>query len=71
MTFLVFAWGVSEACMAASVDYRGIYVTRFFLGLFEAGYVSTTLYSANADEIDVYHYSLSSLLSGIDDPSSL
>jgi hypothetical protein len=49
MTFLVFAWGVSEACMAASKDYRGIYVTRFFLGLFEAGYVSTTLYSANAD----------------------
>jgi hypothetical protein len=53
MTFLVFAWGVSEACMAASKDHRGIYVTRyvpsfpylselllidrFFLGLFEAG----------------------------------
>jgi len=29
MTFLVFAWGVSEACMAASKDHRGIYVTRY------------------------------------------
>jgi len=37
MTFLVFAWGCSAACMAAAKDYQGIYVTRFFLGLFEAG----------------------------------
>jgi MFS family permease len=37
MTFLVFAWGCSAACMAAASNYQGIYVTRFFLGLFEAG----------------------------------
>lgn len=37
MTFLVFAWGCSAACMAAATNYQGIYVTRFLLGLFEAG----------------------------------
>ena len=37
MTFLVFAWGISATCMAAATNYQGIYVTRFFLGLFEAG----------------------------------
>jgi hypothetical protein len=37
MTFLVFAWGCSAATMAAAKDHHGIYVTRFFLGLFEAG----------------------------------
>lgn len=37
MTFLVAAWGASAAAMAASKDYHGIYVTRFLLGLFEAG----------------------------------
>lgn len=37
MTVFVFCWGVSAACMAASTNFRHIYVTRFFLGLFEAG----------------------------------
>lgn len=37
MTFLVFAWGLSAACMAAATNYHGIYTTRFLLGLFEAG----------------------------------
>jgi hypothetical protein len=40
--------------MAASKDYRGIYVTRFFLGLFEAGYVSTTLNGGNADVLQMF-----------------
>lgn len=37
MTVFVFCWGVAAACMAASTNFRHIYVTRFFLGLFEAG----------------------------------
>lgn len=37
MTIFVFCWGASEACMAASTNYKHVYVTRFFLGLFEAG----------------------------------
>ena len=37
MTIFVFCWGAFEACMAASTDYKGVYVTRFGLGLFEAG----------------------------------
>jgi len=37
MTIFVFCWGASEACMAAATNYQGVYVTRFLLGLFEAG----------------------------------
>jgi MFS family permease len=37
MTIFVLCWGLSEACMAAVTDYRGLYATRFLLGLFEAG----------------------------------
>ena len=37
MTVLVLLWGTSAALMAVSVNFQVLYVTRFFLGLFEAG----------------------------------
>jgi len=33
----VLLWGATLACMAAAHDFRGLIVTRFFLGAFEAG----------------------------------
>ena len=36
MPVLVFGWGLAQTCMAASSNYAGLLVTRFFLGLFEA-----------------------------------
>ncbi len=36
MSALVFGWGLSQTCMAASKNYAGLLATRFFLGLFEA-----------------------------------
>ncbi|WOO81558.1 putative transporter [Vanrija pseudolonga] len=37
LTFLCFAWGASQACMAAAHNFGGLVATRFLLGLFEAG----------------------------------
>lgn len=37
MASLVLGWGIAQTCMAACTSYRGLLVTRFFLGLFEAG----------------------------------
>ncbi|KAH8652080.1 MFS transporter [Xylariales sp. PMI_506] len=37
MPILVLGWGVAQASMAACHDYKGLLVTRFFLGLFEGG----------------------------------
>lgn len=34
---LVLGWGVSQASMAACNSFTGLMITRFFLGLFEAG----------------------------------
>jgi MFS family permease len=34
---LVLGWGIAQASMAACNSYAGLMVTRFFLGLFEAG----------------------------------
>jgi sugar phosphate permease len=34
---LVLGWGISQASMAACNNYAGLMITRFFLGLFEAG----------------------------------
>jgi sugar phosphate permease len=34
---LVLGWGISQASMAACNSYTGLMITRFFLGLFEAG----------------------------------
>jgi MFS family permease len=34
---LVLGWGISQASMAACHNYTGLMITRFFLGLFEAG----------------------------------
>lgn len=36
MTFMVFAWGTAQACMAASTNFHALIATRFLLGLFEA-----------------------------------
>ncbi|KAJ9089857.1 hypothetical protein DSO57_1008815 [Entomophthora muscae] len=36
--FIIVACGISTLCMAAVTNYAGIMATRFFLGLFEAGY---------------------------------
>jgi len=36
MPVLVFGWGAAQTCMAASSNYTGLLITRFFLGLFEA-----------------------------------
>ncbi|KAL2075213.1 hypothetical protein VTL71DRAFT_155 [Oculimacula yallundae] len=36
MSVLVFGWGTAQTCMAASHNYTGLLVARFFLGLFEA-----------------------------------
>lgn len=44
MTIFVFCWGVAAACMAASTNFRHIYVTRFFL-------VSLTGDSASAPQL--------------------
>jgi len=37
MPSLVLGWGIAQAAMAACHSYSGLLVTRFFLGLFEAG----------------------------------
>ncbi|WWD06122.1 hypothetical protein V865_004207 [Kwoniella europaea PYCC6329] len=37
MTGMVFCWGVSQACMAASSTFGGLLACRALLGLFEAG----------------------------------
>jgi len=37
MPALIFGWGLAQTCMAACTNYQGLLVTRFFLGLFEAG----------------------------------
>lgn len=34
---LVLGWGISQASMAACNNFTGLMITRFFLGLFEAG----------------------------------
>jgi MFS family permease len=34
---LVLGWGIAQASMAACHNYSGLMITRFFLGLFEAG----------------------------------
>jgi MFS family permease len=36
MPTIVICWGVSLCGMAASTNYTGLIVSRFFLGLFEA-----------------------------------
>jgi len=36
MTFMVFAWGTAQACMAASTNFHALIATRFLLGLFES-----------------------------------
>jgi len=36
MTFMVFAWGTAQACMAVSTSFHALVATRFLLGLFEA-----------------------------------
>jgi MFS family permease len=37
MPSLVLGWGIAQTTMAACHNYAGLLVTRFFLGLFEAG----------------------------------
>jgi MFS family permease len=37
MPVLVLGWGIAQASMAACHSYKGLLVTRFFLGLFEGG----------------------------------
>jgi len=37
MPSLILGWGLAQSAMAASHNYAGLLVTRFFLGLFEAG----------------------------------
>ncbi|KAL4778504.1 major facilitator superfamily domain-containing protein [Aspergillus varians] len=37
MPILVLGWGIAQACMAACHNFAGLMVTRFLLGLFEAG----------------------------------
>jgi MFS family permease len=37
MPALVLGWGIAQASMAGCTSYSGLLVTRFFLGLFEAG----------------------------------
>lgn len=37
MTILVFGWGLAQTFMCISKSYSTLLVTRFFLGLFEAG----------------------------------
>ncbi|KAF8480679.1 putative MFS nicotinic acid transporter Tna1 [Gautieria morchelliformis] len=35
--FLMVSWGILQICMGLVTDYRGLYVTRFLLGMFESG----------------------------------
>lgn len=37
MPSLCLGWGIAQTAMAACHDYKGLLITRFFLGLFEAG----------------------------------
>lgn len=37
MPTLCLGWGIAQACMAASLNFRSLMAARFFLGLFEAG----------------------------------
>ena len=37
MPCMVLGWGIAQACMAASHNFTGLFVTRFFLGIFEGG----------------------------------
>ena len=36
MPTLILGWGLAQTCMAASHNYTGLVISRFFLGLFEA-----------------------------------
>lgn len=37
MPTLVLGWGIAQACVAACSNFAELIVSRFFLGLFEAG----------------------------------
>lgn len=44
MCFCMMLWAVTSACTALAHNYRGLFLTRFFLGIAEAPYYPGALY---------------------------